>query len=65
MMLSEPFHQAPPFQLYENSNFDLTITLLPLYTLNFEACLSKLDVAHSTLGLFCYGKRLVVIACMQ
>ena len=52
MMLSEPFHQAPPFQLYENSNFDLTITLLPLYTLNFEACLSKLDVTHSTLGLW-------------
>ena len=55
----------PTLQLYENSNFDLAITLLTLYTLNFEAYLSKLDVAPSSLELSCYGKRLVVIACVQ
>jgi len=58
MMLNEPL------QLHENSIFDLTITLLTPYTRNFEAYLSKLDVAFSSLGSSCYGKRLVA-ACVQ
>ena len=57
--------RVPPLQLYKNGNFDLVITLLMLYAPNFEAYISKLDVAPSSLGLSCYGKRLVVIACVQ
>jgi len=57
--------RVPPLQLYEYGNFDLAITLLTLYTPNFEAYLSKLDIAPFSLGLSCYGKRLVVIACLQ
>jgi len=70
MMISHIYCQmnrsirAPPLQLRENRNFDLTITLT-LYTPNFEAYLSKLDVAPSSLGLSCYDKRLVVTACVQ
>ena len=56
--------RIPPLQLYENGNFDLAITLLMLYTPNFEVYLSKLHIAPSSLGLSCYGKT-VVIACMQ
>ena len=50
MMSNESFHQVPTLQLYENSNFDLTIKLLMLYALNFKAYLSKLDVAPQVLG---------------
>ena len=57
--------RIPPLQLYENGNFDLAITLLMLYTPNFEVYLSKLHIAPSSLGLSCYGKRLVVIAYVQ
>jgi len=59
------FIRIPPLKLYENGNLDLTITHLMLYTLNFEAYLGKLHIAPSSLGLSCYGERLVVIACVQ
>jgi len=42
-----------------------TVTLLTLYTPNFEAYISKLNVAPSSLGLSCYSKTLSVIACVQ
>ena len=65
MMSNEPFHQGSSTTTVQHGHFHLVITLLTLYAPNFEAYISKLDAAPSSLGLSCYGKTLVVIACVQ
>ena len=51
-----------PLQLYKNGNFNLVITLLTLFSLNFAVYLRKLHVAPSKLALALSWERTVALA---